>query len=334
VSKLRVAVAGLGVGAEHARAFAAAGCEIAWLCDLDPARAEALAPELGAPRTTARFQDALDDPAVDAVAIATFDDAHAAQVLAALEAGKHVFVEKPLCTTAAELGAIAAAWRDQGERLWLSSNLVLRASPLWRRLREQIHAGALGRLYAFDGDYLYGRLEKLLHGWRGRIPDYSVLLGGGIHLIDLLLWLTGERPTAVSAVGNRISSQASGFPQPDFAAATFEFPSGLVGRVTANFGCVHRHQHVLRLFGTRASFLYDDAGARLHTSRDPALAPAPIPEAPLPPSKGALVPDFVRGVQSGADPAPHVREHFDTIAAALAATRALFEGRPAKVEYA
>ena len=53
--------------------------------------------------------------------------------------------------------------------------------------------GVFGRIYAFEGDYLYGRMFKITNGWRRNIPDYSVMTGGGIHLIDLFLWLTGEK---------------------------------------------------------------------------------------------------------------------------------------------
>ena len=161
----------------------------------------------------------------------------------------------------------------------LASNLVLRAAPLYRFAREQASAGSLGKLYAFDGDYLYGRLHKVTDGWRGKVDNYSVMLGGGVHLVDLMLWIAGELPSRVVATGNRISTANTAFRYEDFVAATFEFPSGLVGRITANFGSVHAHQHVVRLFGTEATLIYDDAGARLHRSRDsaaPPRAPRPI----------------------------------------------------------
>src|SRR6185503_7475057 len=105
------------------------------------------------------------------------------------------------------------------------------------------------------------------------VPDYSVMAGGGVHLVDLMLWLTGQQPTTVSAVGNRIATANSRFAYDDFVTATYAFPSGLVGRITANFGCVHRHQHVVRVFGTKGTFIHDDAGARLHWTRDEARPP-------------------------------------------------------------
>src|SRR5205807_9291260 len=124
-----------------------------------------------------------------------------------------------------------------------------------------------------DLDYLYGRLQKITEGWRKNIENYSVIEGGGVHLIDLMLWLTGERPSFVWAAGNRISTKDTAFRYGDYAAATLQSPSGLVARITANFGCVHPHQHTMRIFGTKETFVYDDAGPRLRSNRDPDIMP-------------------------------------------------------------
>jgi predicted dehydrogenase len=196
-----------------------------------------------------------------------------------------------------------------------------------------IQAGELGDIYAFDGDYLYGRIEKITAGWRSGVENYSVLAGGGIHLVDLMLWLTGQRPAAVAATGNQIATRGTAFGYHDYVSATYQFGSGLVGRVTANFGCVHRHQHVVRVFGTRATFIYDDRGARLHTSRDPATTALPIDEAPLAASKGDLVPDFVSGIVRGVRDEAATQTHFDVLSACHAADRAIGRGRFVEIDY-
>ncbi len=107
-----------------------------------------------------------------------------------------------------------------------------------------------------------------------------------------MLWLTGRRPLAVKAVGNRICTTGTAFRYNDYCAATLHFDGGMIGRLSANYGCVHRHQHVLRLFGTRASFIYDDAGARLHELAvilAAARAACCRTSLPLPASKGDLI---------------------------------------------
>jgi predicted dehydrogenase len=325
------AVVGLGVGEAHARAYAAdPRAELRSVYDLDVERARRLAAELGV-RAVGSLEEILADDGVDAVSIASFDDAHFGQALAALDAGKHVFVEKPLCRSVHEARSLARAWEDAGQPA-LMSNLVLRAAPLYRDLRAQLAAGELGVPYAFDGDYLYGRLHKITEEWRSRVDDYSVMLGGGVHLVDLMLWLTGERPVRVTAVGNRISTEGTAFRYRDFVAATFEFESGLVGRITANFGSVHPHQHVVRIFGTAAAFLHDDAGARMYESRDPAVPARQLDAASLAATKGDLVPAFLRAIEMP-DPAA-VHHELDVICVAAAADRALAEGRNVDVEYA
>ncbi len=330
-----VAVIGLGVGEQHARIFAAEPrARVLWLHDLDAQRARRLAPAIPGSCIAADFGQILADPAVHVVSIASFDDAHFGQARDALRAGKHVFVEKPLCTTAEELVELRQLWAAAGGRLKIGSNLVLRTAPLYRELKRRIESGALGTPYAFDGDYLYGRLHKITEGWRSQVKDYSVTLGGGIHMIDLMLWLTGQRPRVAVSVGNRISSEGSAFPYDDFRAATLEFESGLVARISANFGSVHRHQHAVRVFGTRGTFLYDDAGARWHASRDPAEPARRLDEAPLPPTKGGLIPGFLDAVCGNADYSEETRQFFDGISICLACDRAARSRQPEEIAYA
>ena len=273
------------------------------------------------------------------MSIASFDDAHFAQVVAALNAGKHVFVEKPLCRTVDELSDIRRALKARPD-LHLASNLVLRGADLYRWLRTEIASGAFGEIYAFDGDYLYGRLHKITDGWRGDTEDYSVMLGGGIHMIDLLLWLTGQRPDRVQAAGSSLATRGSRFRYDDFTAATLTFPSGLIGRITANFACMHPHQHVVRIFGTRKTFILDDAGPRVLEHRDPPERGASITWArqvalaATPADKGVLIPGFVAGIASGA-PARNgdLDATLDAIAIAAACDAAAASKQPVTVTY-
>jgi predicted dehydrogenase len=332
MTRLGVGVVGLGVGEAHARTYASIpACELRWLHDLDRSRAEALGATLGDVRIAAGYDDILADTHVQLVSIASYDDAHFPQVMKALDAGKHVFVEKPLSRSLHELRAIKDAW--QRAKRHLASNLILRAAPLYTWLRRAIADGELGEIYAFDGDYLYGRLHKITDGWRRDVPDYSVMEGGGVHLVDLMLWLTGEQPTRVCAMGNRIATAGTAFRQPDYVAATFAFASGLVGRITANFGCMHRHQHVVRVFGTAATFIADDRGARLHASRDPDKLAREITLSATASSKGDLIPDFVNAIVNGGNTATLTQLDLDVLCACAAADRALAANTAIDVTY-
>jgi predicted dehydrogenase len=330
---LGAAVVGLGVGEQHVVAYLEhPACGLRWIYDIDPAAAAGARAKYPSARAATSFDELLSDAGVDIVSLASYDDAHFGQVVASLGAGKHVFVEKPLCRSLDELRETKAAWRKAGNR-HLAVNLVLRGAPLYRWLRSAIAAGELGEIYAVDGDYLYGRLHKITDGWRARVADYSVMQGGGVHLVDLMLWLTQQRPVAVTAAGNRVTTAGTPFRYQDFVAATFQFESGLVGRVTANFGSVHPHQHVVRVFGTRATFICDDRGARLHTSREPMAAAQSVDLAPLPPSKGVLIPAFVESILGAEDGCAAAQQEFDLISACLAADHAAATGALQRGEY-
>jgi len=328
------AVIGLGVGEQHARAYAAhPAIGVLWLQDRNEEQARAVAQRIPGARIAPSFEALLRDPGVHILSIASFDDDHYAQVVAALEVGKHVFVEKPLCRSLDELRRIHALWAAAGGRLRLGSNLILRAAPLYRWAREQLAEGAFGSLYAIDGDYLYGRVHKVTVGWRREVEDYSVIQGGGIHLLDLMLWMTGRRPLAVMAAGNRISTAGTEFRYNDYCAATLHFEGGLIARLSANYGCVHRHQHVLRMFGTAATLIYDDAGARLHESRDPAVPARRLEISPLPAAKGDLIPGFLASIADNTDYTAETQSVFDGICVALACDRAAASGKMETVEY-
>lgn len=332
-ARLGVAVVGLGVGEQHALAFDAdPRTELRWLIDMDESVGQAVRGRIGSGETATSLQTALDDPAVDVISIATFDHMHADEVVKCLNAGKHVFVEKPLARTASELDTVINAW-NAADRPHIVSNLVLRDAELYRWLAYEVQSGNMGRIYAIDGDYLYGRLHKITEGWRKDVPDYSAMEGGGIHLIDLMLMLAGERPADVTCIGNRIASADSDFNYDDYMAATYRFPSGMIGRITANFGCVHRHHHVLRVFGTEATFIYDDAGPRLHLNRDEDKIASPLSHDPLPASKGALIPAFIDDIVSNADPAATAMREFDLIRVIAATDAAHAKNATQTIEY-
>ena len=155
--------------------------------------------------------------------------------------------------------------------------------------------------------------------------------GGGVHLVDLMVWLTGQLPASVTTMGNRICTEETPFRYDDYMAATFRFDSGLIGRISANFGCVHRHQHVVRVFGTKATFVSDDQGARLHTQRNPGEPPQRIGQAPLPATKGELIPEFVAAILAGEDWRGRTQHELDVIGACLAADEALAAGRAVEI---
>lgn len=334
---LGVGVIGLGVGEQHARAFAAhPQCRIAALCDRNGARLEAAARNHPAAKRYSKAEELIDDPDVQIVSVASNDDDHGGQIIRALRNGKHVFAEKPLCLDEERLREIVEAWH-RARRLRLSTNTLLRLSPRFRWLKDAIGAGRLGTVYCIEGDYVYGRLQKLTAGWRGRIPGYSVMLGGGIHMVDLMLWISGERPVEAVAYGSGLGSAGTGFQGIDLVLALLRFRSGLIAKIGANFASVHPHFHRFTVYGTSATFENLPAGvslsARLWEGADGGSPPVAVDEAYPGVGKGDLIPAFVDAVLGRGVPEVPEEDVFATVAICLAIDRAVAEGRPVTIDY-
>ena len=323
---LGVGIIGLGVGERHIPGYRAhPGCEVRVLCDFDREKLAAVGARHPGTQLTESADELIDDPDVDIVSVASYDSFHHQQVVRALERGKHVFVEKPLVQTREHAEEVHALLADRAE-LRLSSNLPLRRSPRFRWLKEQLGAGSLGRHYYFEGDYEYGRGWKLTEGWRGQIDYYSVTLGGAVHLVDLLLWLTGDRVTRVTAHGNRIATAGTQYRHDDLVVAVLELESGALAKISANFGCVHAHFHGIKLFGTEGTFVNGlENGTLWHRRGREALA-EPVTEPYPGMEKGDLIRSFVGAILGEGEPEVSEREVFDTLAVCFAIDAAVASG--------
>ncbi len=329
--RLGVAVIGLGVGEQHVRQYSKLkDCEVKWLCDFEIDKAQKLVSELGIGKVARSLDDIFQDPETNIVSIASYDNFHFEQTVNALNSNKHVFVEKPLCCSLGELKSIKKCWQEK-KNLKLKSNLLLRSAMIYQWLKQQINSGVLGEIYAFDGDYLYGRLNKITEGWRKDLENYSVMLGGGVHLADLMIWLTEQKPTSVISSGSKICTKNTDFKYLDYVSSTFTFNSGLIGRINANFGCVHKHQHFVRVFGTKGTFIYDDKGPRLHTSRNSGVPSLNLDIPTIPFSKGDLIPFFVECVKNNTY--LDTQSDFDVTSVCLSAQKSINEQKIVEVEY-
>lgn len=169
----------------------------------------------------------------DAVIVATPPDSHAELCMRALEAGAHVFCEKPFVSTVAEADAVIAAAQAAGRRV--AVNHEFREKPIFKALRERIGSPEAGRL-------VFCQIWQLMNvapweepvAWRAAMPDRS-LFEGGVHLVDLLLFYFGERPEAVYA---RRTSGLDGNRDADaIQLVTLEFPGGRLAQLTIDRLC-------------------------------------------------------------------------------------------------
>ena len=190
--EIGLAVVGAGYWGPNLVRTASATPEIRlrWLCDLDVERARNALGRYGSARPTGSFHEVLADPDVTAVAIATPAATHFELVRAALEAGKHVLVEKPLTVTSAEGEKLAALARQAG--LVLMCDHTYCYTPVVQRIRELIHSGELGDIQFIDSVRINLGLVQ---------PDVDVLWDLAPHDLSIMDFVLppSVRPVAVAA---------------------------------------------------------------------------------------------------------------------------------------
>jgi predicted dehydrogenase len=161
-------------------------------CDVDAARASAVAALAPGCAATTDPQVALADPKVGAVIVATFNDTLAPLALAAIRAGKHVLLEKPGALNAAQLRKLHLAAQAADVRVRLGYNH--RFHPALRQARELVDAGKLGPLMVLRARYGHGGRPGYDREWRAD-PAHAgggELIDQGVHLIDLASWFLGD----------------------------------------------------------------------------------------------------------------------------------------------
>lgn len=242
-------------------------CEVISLCDFDSHTIRKAKEKYPDYLITENADDILLDSSIDVVSIASYDNYHYEQIIKGLENNKSLFVEKPICYFENQAKHIHDLLKKK-PKLKLSSNLILRKYERFIDLRDRIQSNEFGDLSYIMGGYNYGRLNKITKGWRSKMDYYSGAISGGVHIIDLMLWLTGDKIIEVSSYGNNIQSQSSNFKYNDMVVTTIQFSSGMVGVLTINLGCVHPHFHPFEVYGTKGTFINGLEHASLYKNRD------------------------------------------------------------------
>jgi predicted dehydrogenase len=242
---VRIGVVGLGYwGPNLARNFAALpGTELRWCCDAsDQARARA-APQFPAARMTSRLDDLLEDPELDAIAIATPVPTHAELAVRVLQAGKHCFVEKPLAQSVRDAERAVAAAQAAGRNLMVGH--LLEYHPGVGKLKQLADGGELGEIF-----YIYGNRLNL-----GKLrADENALWSLGAHDVSVVMHLAGgEEPAEVLARGES-------YVRPGIEDVVFcylRFPSGLTAHLHLSWLDPHKERR-FTIVGSRRMATFDD----------------------------------------------------------------------------
>ncbi len=205
MKKLRVLVVGCGgMGAAHARAYGAnPGFELVGLVARSPRRRTPLAVELAGVAEFSSYAAALAATQPDVVSINTYPDTHYDYVRQALEAGCHVFCEKPLAETVAQAEELVALARTKN--LTLAVGYILRVHPAWQQLIAL--ARTLGKPLVMRMNLNQQSDGGMWDLHRNLMASMSPIVDCGVHYVDVMCQMTQARPTKVYAMGARLSEE-------------------------------------------------------------------------------------------------------------------------------
>lgn len=190
MKKLGVAVVGTGFwGKNHARVYKELACtNLVAICDVNAERAKAIADQFGVKAYTDSSR-MLRDADVEAVSVCTWSTMLAKEALRALNAGKHVLVEKPMATNSGQAQKLLQVADAQG--LHLTVGFLMRFIPGLQFMREAVASKKIGELVS--------AVAKRVSEWPERIGDVGVLKDTAIHDIDVMRFVSGEDPICVYA---------------------------------------------------------------------------------------------------------------------------------------
>jgi predicted dehydrogenase len=239
---VRVGQAGLGYwGTNLARNFDELA-ELAWLCDPAAELREQFARRYPDARVTADFDELLADDSLEAVVVATPVPTHYELAKRALEAGKHVFVEKPPAMRSAEMQELVQLAEQHG--LVLMPGHLLLYHPGVRKLKELVDSGELGDVLC-----VYGNRQNL-----GKIrKDENALWSLGVHDLSVILYLVGEEPAEAVAHGNAFLTQGV----EDVVFCYLRFPSGKIAHMHLSWLDPHKMRK-LTVVGREKMAVFDD----------------------------------------------------------------------------
>jgi predicted dehydrogenase len=194
--------------------------ELAWVCDIDDKRLATIARSFRVTKTTTRFAEILEDSEVDAVALATPVATHRPLGEAALRAGKHVWIEKPLAGSAEDAEALVAVARKHDRRLMVDHTFVY--TPAVRKIRQLVQEGTLGDILYFDSVRVNLGLFQ---------NDTNVLWDLGPHDFSIAQYVLDRKPQQVSAIAVRHVAGAT----ENMAYVTLRYAGNLVAHFHLNW---------------------------------------------------------------------------------------------------
>ena len=217
MKKVKHGVLGLGwFGEKHCEALAAIpNVELYAVCTRNAERLEEVAKKFGAKKTFTDYHAMLADSELESVSITTMWDQHAAPAIAALQAGKHVFLEKPMASTIADCDAIVNA--ANAAKSFFMVGHICRFNPRYAAAKQEIAAGKIGKIIS-----MYSR--RNLQAWVGAtvLDKIGPIIGDCVHDTDLMFWFSGSRAVTAYAQTVKVREHAN----PDLGQVMYRLENG------------------------------------------------------------------------------------------------------------
>jgi predicted dehydrogenase len=220
-------------------------CRVKWVAEQDPGRSTYVKDNYPSVMVTDNWHAAILDSDVEAVVIATPATTHFALAKAVLEAGRHVFVEKPLAMSTDEAEELVELARDKEKKLFVGHTFIYNSAV--KKVKELIDSGELGDIY-----YIFGQRLNL-----GKVrSDVNALWNLAPHDISIALYWFGEEPDHVSARGMQFLQEGI----EDVVFLNLDFPSGRYAHIHVSWLDPHKVRKFV-LVGSKKMLVYDDVSS-------------------------------------------------------------------------
>ncbi|MDH4115823.1 MAG: Gfo/Idh/MocA family oxidoreductase [Acidimicrobiia bacterium] len=299
-------------------------CKLIAATSREAARAHDFCERFGASDAYTDYRAMLENPAVDAVFIATPNAHHADQVVLAAEHGKHVMCDKPLATTAEDAHRAVAACEQAG--VFLGINFHNRYLRWPERVRELISSGEIGRVLSVQAEVGSGPRDYT--NWRAdpELAGMGAVFNVGVHIFDLIGWMIDSEPVAASAVTDR-------HPLDRTTLVTIRFGDGTLAQVNCNESVPHPRNDLI-LHGERGRIIAHNLTRARESGRLEVVTAAgtKVTEMPAPEAHRLCVRGFADAVLAGRRPEPSGRDGLRSMELCAAIDRSVRYAETAHVD--
>lgn len=329
--KIVAGIIGSGIGLQHFKAIQNfKGSKIKYICEKNTQKRIILKRKFSSVQIIKSPNKIFNDPNINLVSIASYDNYHFKQVLKCIENKKHLIVEKPLCLNKKELKKIYYNLK-KNKKIKMTTNLVLRCNGLFNEFKKKIN---VKNLFYIEADYIWGRKYKLFE-WRSEIKKYSITFGAAVHLIDLILWLTKLKPISVIAFGNSKVTENSKFKKNNLVISMLKFPKNINVKISANAAGIYDHFHEIKIFQKNDTLVNSRLGSFYYNSFNKFNVMKKFKKHLYPDKKnrGKIIQNFIKEILYNKKPSIKIKDQIDLMSICFAIEDSIKLKKEIKIKY-